>query len=116
LPVFRDAIHRTDDLNPAGVHSRVHTIELVKRVLAIFLFPERPRQRIERHAKAVADAIREDALNVRADLSANDRTDLEKRVVDLGAQACAWWLCKECSVTLAFRDRLPSTLPARARL
>ena len=56
-------------------------IQLAERVVGILGFPERAGDRIEGHAEAVAMAVGEHLLDVRADLAAHRRTGGEERIV-----------------------------------
>jgi hypothetical protein len=56
-------------------------VQLVEGVLTVLLRPEPARCRVERHPKAVPKAVREDLLDVRADLSADRGARGDERVV-----------------------------------
>src|SRR5688572_6167843 len=81
LFVLCNPIDGPDDLDPARVHSRLDQVQLIERVLAVLLVPEVAGKRIERHSEAVAHAIREDLLDIGADLAPNIRARDKERVV-----------------------------------
>src|SRR6185369_5101181 len=59
-----DTTDRSHRLNPAAVEAGRDAIDFVKRVVAVFLGPQRAAQRIEVHAETVADAVSEDLFDV----------------------------------------------------
>ena len=58
-----------------------HAIELGKAVVAVLLQPESAAVRIERHAEAVAMAVRKHLLDVRAGLASDRRARREEGIV-----------------------------------
>ena len=56
------------------------SVQLGEAVVAVLLLPEVTRFRVEGHPEAVAEAVREDLLEIRADLAAHRGPDAEERV------------------------------------
>ncbi len=79
-----DPRHRAGDLDPAAVRTWVDAVQLAERVVAVLLQPERARLRVDSHPEAVAVTVREDLLDVGADLAAHRRAGGEERVVRWG--------------------------------
>src|SRR5688572_26227484 len=61
--------------------SWLHAIQLAERIVAVLLLPEGSRARIEGHAEAIAQPIREDLLNVRPNVCGHVRPGREERIV-----------------------------------
>src|SRR5262249_3501512 len=76
-----DPAGRPHDLNPAAVGPGCDAVHFVEGVVAVLRLPEEAGDRIEGEAEAVAPAIREDLLDVVADVAADPCAHLEKRIV-----------------------------------
>src|SRR6185295_5772502 len=63
-PKLSDAANGAHRLNPTAVESRSDAIDLVKSIVAILLRPQSAAQRIEVHTKTIANAVRENLLDV----------------------------------------------------
>jgi hypothetical protein len=78
---LRDPIERAHHLDPSAVHAGLDAVQLVEAVIAVLLLPQRTRDRVECHPEAVADAVSEDLLHVRAGRAAQRRAGGEEGVV-----------------------------------
>ena len=76
-----DPTDRTHRLYPAAIETGRDAINLVKRVVAIFLRPQRAAQRIEIHPKAVAYAVSKHFSNVHRGFAVQGVRDIEERVI-----------------------------------
>src|SRR6185503_6568891 len=76
-----DASRRTHDLHPPVVRAWLDPIDFIEGVIAIFLIPKRAADRIECEPEAVADAVREYFLDIRARLPADLRASGEEWIV-----------------------------------
>ena len=81
LPELRHPAQRSHHLHPSVVLTGRNPIDLVERVVAILLVPQEAGARIDGQPKAVADAVGEDLLNVRADLAPDAAAEVEERIV-----------------------------------
>src|SRR5919106_3971199 len=70
-----DARCRTGELDPSRVLARRNAVELIERVLAVLLGPQRAAPWIEVHAEAVADPVTEYRLQVLTDFATHRRAD-----------------------------------------
>src|SRR5205085_9562297 len=78
---LRDARRGAHQLNPAAVEARLDAVDLVERVVAVLLRPERAARGVEVHPEAVAYAVGEDLLDVGGRLSRLEGLYVRVRVV-----------------------------------
>ena len=72
---------RTDGLDPPRVEPGVDPLDFVEGVVAVDLNPQVLRERIEGHAEAVAEAVREHLAQVRGDFAPHPLGGPPERIV-----------------------------------
>ena len=77
----RDPAHRSHRPESSRCSAGGDPVDLVESVVAVLLVPQVAGARVDGHAEAVADAVGEDLLDVRADLAADAAAELEERIV-----------------------------------
>jgi hypothetical protein len=82
--ILGNARRRARELEPAAVLPRLDPVQLVEGVLAFSCVHSEGDTGIEAHPDAVARAVGEDPLDVRADLAADGGPRVEERVVGQG--------------------------------
>src|SRR5262249_41629888 len=76
-----ESTERSGDLDPAAVHAGNDVVQFAHGVVGVFCLPEETGRGVERHAEAVAMAVRVDLLDIAADFAAEGGSVGEEGIV-----------------------------------